>query len=850
MNPDKIPQEMKEHTAWVCWRLEDRKGKATKVPYCAASGANASSTDPSTWSAFDAALAAWQRSQKMTRPYSGIGFVLSKDDPYVGVDLDHCIDRETGEIREPFLSIIRRVDSYTEITPSGEGVRIIARGELPPSGRKKGDVEMYDAGRFLTITGKVLGAARPVAERTEQIRAVHAEIFPPADAPEAAAPRRRPRPLSEYSLTDQQILAKAFAARNGNVIHALWNGDWQGRYSSQSEADGALAFHLAFWTDGDGERADRLFRESGLMREKWDEAHYSGGKTYGQATIEGAMQHVREGYAPGVKINRINSVNAIENPKLQGLTISSSRDSDGRQGEDASCDGSERTGEGVDSVDGVDSEGESWEPIVPLGYSNLPAFPAEVFPAWLSEFVSALSVSTQTPADLAAMMCLSGLATCLAKRIVIAPKPGWSEPVNLYTVTFLAPGNRKTAVVRAVSRPIAEFEAVERERVSAEVARAQTERRILESRQKDMETRAAKAQGADYLNYLSEAKDLAEKVASTPERGDYRLFTEDCTPERLVSLLSDSEGRMAILTDEGDTFDIISGRYSDKANLGVYLKSHSGETLIVDRVGRKGERVDSPALTIGMAAQPDVLRGLLTKPTLRGRGLLGRFLYSLPQEHLGWRDIDAEAMPEEVREAYAQGIHALLSLPLCADAPKTLAFSPDARAILREYEQEVEILLRQGNAMGDMTDWGGKLLGAVVRIAALLHIAGFANPAMPLTYEVSSATAIAAIRVGYYLADHARAAFGEMGADVELDHARYIVEWVQRKGLREIVQSEMYRAMARRFKRPEDMAQPLSLLVTRNYLREVERPKVDKRAHPSRLLVFNPAIFEEGGKRS
>lgn len=151
---ENIPDELRARAQWVLWRGEwdAAKEKLNKIPLNAKTGRLASSTAPSTWSDFATAIGGYKR---RGAGCDGIGFVLSADDPFVGVDLDHCRDPKTGDVEAWALSIVKALASYTEITPSATGLRIIARGTLPPDGRKKGNIEMYEAARFLTLTGAV-----------------------------------------------------------------------------------------------------------------------------------------------------------------------------------------------------------------------------------------------------------------------------------------------------------------------------------------------------------------------------------------------------------------------------------------------------------------------------------------------------------------------------------------------------------------------------------------------------------------------------------------------------------------------------------------------------------------------
>jgi len=151
---ENIPEQLTERPQWVCWRLEEREGKATKIPYTPGTERRASSTDLMTWSTFDQALAAYEAGEP---PYDGIGFVFCSADPFVGIDVDDCRDPESGVISTRVRKIIDRVqEGYVETSPSGTGIHIILQGSARDGGMRKGKVEMYGRGRFFTITGRIL----------------------------------------------------------------------------------------------------------------------------------------------------------------------------------------------------------------------------------------------------------------------------------------------------------------------------------------------------------------------------------------------------------------------------------------------------------------------------------------------------------------------------------------------------------------------------------------------------------------------------------------------------------------------------------------------------------------------
>lgn len=274
-----IPAELRERDQWVLWRYEERgDGKATKVPRCAATPWRpASSTDPETW-------ATSERAEQMRHEANGIGFVFTSDDPYAGIDLDSCVS-EDGEIEPWAAEIVSALSSYTERTPSGSGLHIIVRGELRGDRRRTGKFEVYDRGRYFTMTGERIGACEGIEERQPELDALLARMFPaPTPTP---APVNGSGPQGLATPDDQELLDRAFRARNGAKLEALFRGELNG-HGSRSEADLALCSSVAFWTGPDPARVDRLFRTSGLMREKWDEAR--GGSTYGAQTVEKALE--------------------------------------------------------------------------------------------------------------------------------------------------------------------------------------------------------------------------------------------------------------------------------------------------------------------------------------------------------------------------------------------------------------------------------------------------------------------------------------------------------------------------------------------------------------------------------
>lgn len=287
----RVPQEMKGTRRWVLWKKAERDGRTTKIPVDAQTGMGAKSNDPNTWVTFQEAQEAFGRMSGM----SGLGFMLGNG--FFGVDIDHAKGNP-----ELIAEFVEALPSYSEVSQSGEGLHIVCKGSLPEGPRRKGTIEMYDSARFFALTGRVYKNRDALSDCTEAIKPLYAKYLAPRDenAPSKGiytyrAPTAPTAPIDGLSLTDTEVLEKGFSSRGGEKFSALYNGDWQNDYESQSQADLAFCSSLAFWCGKDKEQMDRIFRQSGLMRKKWDEKRGEEG-TYGQITIEKAVRGCQDVY--------------------------------------------------------------------------------------------------------------------------------------------------------------------------------------------------------------------------------------------------------------------------------------------------------------------------------------------------------------------------------------------------------------------------------------------------------------------------------------------------------------------------------------------------------------------------
>ena len=290
----RVPAELKARRQWVCWRAETRDGKPTKIPYQTIKRKGeylkAQSNQADTWTDYQTVCDHLDN-------FSGIGFVFSGDDPYCGIDLDHCLDAQ-GELKDWAKPIVDRIKGvgYGERSPSGHGIKFWTRATLPTEAKHKAyivkgadAIEAYDRLRYFTVTGRGKG---DIGDGQAVIDWLCAEYLSPQ--PTEQTPQLPASVPTSGNLNADEVIAHIKASRQAAKFEALMRGNTTG-YGSQSETDLALCSVIAFWTQ-DPAAIDAVFRQSGLMRAKWDERHKNDGSTYGQMTIKEALSGSRETY--------------------------------------------------------------------------------------------------------------------------------------------------------------------------------------------------------------------------------------------------------------------------------------------------------------------------------------------------------------------------------------------------------------------------------------------------------------------------------------------------------------------------------------------------------------------------
>jgi hypothetical protein len=494
---------------------------------------------------------------------------------------------------------------------------------------------------------------------------------------------------------------------------------------------------------------------------------------------------------------------------------------------------------------------ELWEAPRPLDTHNLPTFPVEVLPVWARDYVSALSVSLQVPIDAPAMMFLAVASTATAGRYAIRLAADWVEPTNFWGLTVQPVGERKSATLSKMAAPLSAWEQRQAESMLEAVEEAIERRKILEKRLSLERETASKSGSKEDTDRVLE---LGRQLRSTHVPTIPRLWASDATPEAIVRLLREQGGNLAILSSEAEFFGQAGGRYSQGvSNLDAILKAHSGDPIRVDRVGRQPEYVPNPALTLGLAVQPEILSGLTRNPEFRGRGLLARFLYSLPPSRVGEREIDTPAVPPSATAAYVDGVTCMLDLLPGTDeaghaCPHELELSRDGGECFRQFRRMLEPRLAPGADLSSLADWGSKLAGMVGRLSAILHVAEYAPTVeRPQFKTVSDHSVEAAAAIALYGIEHARACYASMGADPVTDEAKHILNWVRRNNISTFTVRDAFNVLKSRFQKVQAMLPGLAALVDHGYLRQrqaVCRQGPGRKQSP--LYEVNPALFNPG----
>lgn len=481
---------------------------------------------------------------------------------------------------------------------------------------------------------------------------------------------------------------------------------------------------------------------------------------------------------------------------------------------------------------------EEWGEPVLFEEIQTPEITADLLPDVLGEFAAALATATETPESLNVMMVLGVVSACVAKRFSISPKPGWLEPIHLYTLIALPSANNKSQVLRACTKPLIDWEQSQRMQLEREIKYQRAERKNQEKRIESLRIKAAKEE--DIVKQKQLFQEIIELEVNLIEPAALPvLFVNDATPESLAMTAYAQHGRLAIFSDEGGIFETLAGLYTNgSANIDILLKGIDGGDV---RIHRKDQNINlNPFLTLVFAVQPVVLQRLGNKAVYQGNGTLERFLYVLPKSKLGYRTHDKPPVPDPIQQAYQRKIQALLTIsPLMqngGEVSRILKLDSYAHQAWQIFQREVEVQLRPEGRLGVCQGWGGKICGFALRIAGLLHVAKESEQNLVIMKD----TMDKALLIAHILIEHAISAFGFMGMDQSTQDAKEIYYWIIANNKPLFSQSEITLAMRnKKFAKADRLSKALTILIERNLL-DARRLSTRK---PTTIYYVHPAIL-------
>jgi len=346
----------------------------------------------------------------------------------------------------------------------------------------------------------------------------------------------------------------------------------------------------------------------------------------------------------------------------------------------------------------------------------------------------------------------------------------------------------------------------------------------------------------------NEAEHLAESITEIPSPP--RMIAGDISPEHLASLICANGGRMAVADAEGGLiFEIMAGRYTKNGgpNMEVFLKGHAGDAIRVDRSGRPSEFARTAALTCILTAQPAILRNLAAKDQMRGRGLLARFLFTMPGGLIGERTYANKPMDPQLVEQYAARLYDLLTVPPLdladPEIHRRINLNGKALEIWRTYHDKIEKAQAPDGELSHMTDFASKLPGAVARIAGLIHLMKH-GPKAP--EDIEEDTAAGAWALGLFFLEHTKAAFAEMGAGGDMGLARRVYGWISRNRPERFTLGRLFDNMRNGagIDLSDDLLPAMAILEDRNIIRREPAPPGTKPGRKSfGSWEVNPAII-------
>jgi len=801
---ENIPPELKAHPHWVMWRWLERDGKTTKPPI-QTNGKLAKVNDPSTWCDYQTAITAYEKGK-----FAGIGIVLTAEDNLVAVDLDKCRDPVSGVISPEMAALSGRLPTYCEVSPSGTGLRLIATGVLPQGGgSRKGQVELYQDGRYVTITGHRLNGEDSIRDCTTELAAICAEVFgtkaeetptkakaaPKAKTPGKTSPsspsvgkngdecgsHERPPPRPPLEDGDEDLVSRIHRSKQGPTFSNLASGPG----ADHSADDLALCNILAFWCAKDAAQMDRLFRQTGLMRPKWDQKHSSDGRTYGQVTISKAIAGCRETFKKSDTHSYKDDLADLiaDNP----------------------------------TTPKADFKDMPPEPLRP------PMVPAEMYHvdrlgSILSGAVHALNEIVKAPIALCAQSVLA--AASLAVQAHFDVRLPWDKvcPTSLFFLTIAESGERKSAVDDAV---LGAGRSQERTDMAQYDGQMEIHSIELAAWQKAIDVaKNGKKTTAKEISAAMMAVGPKPLAPIAPIR-----FCSDPTVEGLFKLLAIGQPSVGMFSDEGGLLIGGHAMNSDNSTKTFSRLSKFWDGAAFDRV-RAGDGASvlyGRRLSLHQQAQPEVMTELLSDRVANGQGFLARCLVAWPESTISTRMItrfESVYQTEGMRRLFAVLKTLFETKPKVSPLndqelePVVLTLDPAAHQIALNAANAFEDLQGKGKDLESLRDRASKALEQACRIAGVLTVIEYGMSARTISKD-SLINGLYLIQ--WYLAEAMRIRAAAVVPPAVTD-AEELVAWLEEQGIKRFRSTQVFQFGPKKLRDKTAFADAIGTLVTSGHL--------------------------------
>ena len=497
-------------------------------------------------------------------------------------------------------------------------------------------------------------------------------------------------------------------------------------------------------------------------------------------------------------------------------------------------------GHGVDAFERADLEEATvvpWPEVIPLEEPPIPPMPLADLPEVLREHVTEVAASYQVSTDLVLVADLAQIATVTQGLAVLQVGPDWREELCLYCIGVAPSGERKSAVMEEVSRPIRDYEIEVQQRQASSIQTARALRDVGTKRVDALKKKAAASTGEARKAAEAELMVALHEQGASPTPVESRLLADDATPQALARLLAD-HGRIGLLGAEGGIFETLAGRYEQGVpNIDVVLKAYGGETCRVDRRGSDPLIIRRPLLSMGLLVQPDVVETAARNRAFVGRGLISRFLLTRPESMVGYRALEDEPVSDRTRVHWLQALRSLAAIGCPEDGEGSFVHfvqaspryemrisSSETRYELDCFRSEVERELRpQVGRYGSIASTASKAPGLAARIAGNLHLLEGGSQA--LQSHIPAVLMRAGCDIARASLEHHLRLFGGLAEDIALRQARLVGAWGSERPDTWLPQADILRAVRHRAGAPtssQDLTAALSVLEDHGHARRDE----------------------------